>query len=123
MNEIQIENALQNAAPVLPPALQDETLRRCRLECEARERKYRRTQRTLWGAVFAVCALHWLIVGQLDVQSAHWVNDGRASTPLRVAEEDSAAPGALAAFSWRGDMRERTFLLSGLTTEPNEMAR
>ena len=123
MNEMNIESALQNAAPVLPPALQAETLRRCRVECEQREGKYRRTQRTLWGAVFAVCALHWLIVGQLDAQSAHWVNDGRAPTPLRVAEDSSAAPGALAAFSWRGDMRERTFLLSSLTSEPNEMAR
>ena len=123
MNEIQIENALQNAAPVLPAALEAETLRQCRLSVQARERKYRRTQRTLWGAVFAVCALQWLIVGRLDAQSARWVNDGRVPTPVRMADNDEAAPIALTAFAWRGDWNERKFALSSLMSEPNEMTR
>jgi hypothetical protein len=123
MNEIQIETALQNAAPSLPDALKAQTLRNCRLSVEARERKYRRTQRTLWGAVVAVCALHWLIVGQLDAQSAQWLNDGNAPAPVRVATDESAAPGAVMAFGWRGDMRERKWLLSSLAGESNDIAR
>ena len=123
MNEIQIENALQNAAPVLPEALKAQTLRQCRLTVEQRDRKYRRTQRILCGAIVAVCAFQWLIVGQLDAQSARWVNNGDAPAQTRVASDDETAPVTLAAFAWRGDWRERKFALSSFVSEPNEMAR
>lgn len=123
MNEIQIENALHCAAPVLPDALQAQILRQCRLSVEARERKYRRTQRTLCGAIVAVCALQWLIVGQLDAQSAVGKGSDDARPAVRVATDDSATPGALMAFVWSGDWRERKFALSGLMGESNEVAR
>lgn len=119
MNETQIENALQAAAPVLPDALQTQILRQCRVSVAARERKYRRTQRTLWGAVFAVCALHWLIVGQLDAQNARWVNDGRAAGQTRVASQGNVESGELTAFNWR----ERKLAFSSLLLEANEVAR
>ncbi len=85
----EIEAALRQSAPVLPPALKSRTLANCAARAEGQRKRQQRLNRQMTWAVAGVLALQLLTLGQLDAQNARLLAGNGAApvfAPLSMAQ-------------------------------------